>query len=119
MQKETIKLELSAKPLQIKMSERRDFKISIIATNQGDKIIDPQISRAKLFVNDKRSIVWSLAISNGKREAKWFALPPDETVSMTWSAMGESLFPKPGIFTLVLNFNEIKLNPIKIQVNEK
>src|SRR5262245_49998139 len=116
MKKETIELVLSAEPQQLTMSRRKNFKISLAATNQGDEILDPQLHRARLLVNDKESKVWSLAIGNGKREAKWFALPPGDTVSMTWSSMGESLFTGPGVFTLTLRFEDMQLAPIHVHV---
>lgn len=116
---EMIKLELTVDPLQLTMSERKNFKISIAATNQGDEVIDPELYRARLFINEKDSLVMSDAISNGKREAKWFALPPGETVSMTWSTMGKSLFPNPGTFALVLRLRDMELAPIQVQVLAK
>ncbi len=116
MKAEMIKLELTAEPLQLTMSERKNFKISIAATNQGDEVIDPELHRAQLFVNGKWSKVWSLAIGNGRREEKWFALPPGGTVSMTWSSLGESLFPNLGAFTLVLRYDDTELAPLQAQV---
>jgi hypothetical protein len=116
MIKGTIKLVLGVEPQKLTMSERKNFRISLSATNEGGVIIDPHLHEAKLFVNGKESKVWSLAIGNGKREAKWFALPPGETVSMTWSSMGESLLTRPGVFTLALRFDEMQLAPIQVQV---
>ena len=107
---------LGAEPGRLTMSERKNFKISIAATNEGGKVINPQLHEARLFVNGKESTVWSLAIGNGKREAKWFALPPGETVSMTWSSMGESLLTGPGLFRLALRLDEMQLAPIQVQV---
>ena len=116
MKKGAIKLLLSAEPRQFTMSERRIFKISLAATNQGGETVDPQLHRARLLVNGEESKAWSLAIGNGKREAKWFALPPGETVSMTWSSLGDSLFTRPGLFTLVLDFDETQSAPIQVEV---
>ena len=116
MNENLIQLELTADPLQLSMSKRKDFKISIKATNHSNELIDPQLHEAELFVNSQRSVVWSLAISNGRREAKWSALPPRETVSMTWSSMGASLFPAPGDYTLVLHYGETQLDPIHVHV---
>lgn len=116
MKKEAINLEFKAEPLKLAMSERKNFKMSIAATNRGGEVIDPELHRAKLFVNGKESKAWSLAIGNGKREAKWSALPPGETVSLTWSSMGESILTGSGTFTLVLSFNETELAPVRVQV---
>jgi hypothetical protein len=111
-----IEVRLTAEPQQFNMRERKDFKISIAATNRGDEVKDPELYRARLFINNRDSLVWADTISNGKREAKWFALPPGETVSMTWSSLGESLFPNPGTFKLVLRLCDTELAPIEVKV---
>ncbi|MGH2732934.1 MAG: hypothetical protein ACRDJG_08365 [Actinomycetota bacterium] len=113
-----IGVKLTAEPLRLTMEERKDFKISIAATNRGDETVDPELHRAQLLINGEDSNVWGLAIANGKREAKWFALPPGETVSMTWSSMGASLFPNPGTFDLVLRFQDRELAPLHAEVTE-
>lgn len=116
MNTEMINIELTVMPLQLAMSERKDFKITIAATNQGNEVIDPELRRASLYVNGKWSKVWSLAIGNGWREAKWTALPHGETVSMTWSSMGESLFDEPGEFELVLKLDDTELSSVNVSV---
>ena len=116
METDSINVRITAEPLRLTMSERKSFKISIVATNQGSEVINPELHRAKLSVNGKESIVWTLAIGNGGRELKWRALPAGETVSMTWSSMGESLFPDPGDFALVLHYKDAELPPTKVQV---
>ena len=116
MKAEMIKVALTAEPLQFTMSERKNFKISIAATNQGDEVVNPELYRAKLSINGEDSIVWMLAIGNGAREKKWFALPPGETVSLTWPSLGESLFPNPGVFEMVLRYFDTELAPIQVQV---
>jgi hypothetical protein len=116
MRKGPIRLTLEVEPLKLTMRERENFRISLSATNDGAEVIDPHLHHAKLFVNEEESKAWSLAIGNGKREAKWFALRPGETVSMTWSSMGDSLFTHPGVFTLALRFDEMRLAPIQVQV---
>jgi hypothetical protein len=112
----SIALNLLAEPLRLTLSERKDFKISISATNRGSQVIDPELHRAELFINGKASKAWSLAIGNGRREAKWSALPPGDTVSMTWSTLGESLFPAPGQYSLVLRHEGTELAPIHVEV---
>ena len=114
---EMINVKLIAEPLQFTMQERNKFKISIAATNHGDETIDPELDKARLFINGEDSLQWSDTIGNGLREAKWFALPPGETVSMTWSSLASSLFPNPGTFELVLHYFDRELAPIQIQVS--
>ena len=116
MKEEPVKLLVRADPRQLTLPERKYFKISLTAINQGTEIIDPQLHRVKLLVNGKESKVWSLAVSNGKREAKWLALPPGETVSVTWSSIGESLLPSPGVFTLAFRLDDVQLASILVRV---
>jgi hypothetical protein len=111
-----IEVALRAEPLQLTEMERKNFKITISATNRGGATVDPELHRAKLLVNGKESRAWSLAIGNGKRETKWFALPPGETVSMTWSSLGESLLAGPGEFSLVVLFHGKESVPTRVQV---
>jgi hypothetical protein len=106
MSADRIQLRLIADPLALTMEELRFFRIGIEATNLGCETIDPELFRAQLLVNGRESEIWRLAIGNGRREAKWFALPPAETVSMSWSTMGASLFPFPGIYTLVIRLDD-------------
>ena len=119
VKKKDIDIELSAAPLQLLLLEREHFKITLSATNHGDSVVDPQLQLAELYVNDVPSKPWSLAIGNGKRAIQWTALPAGETISMTWSALGESLFPEPGEYSLVLKHKNTILQPIKVQVLTK
>ncbi len=112
----TTEVKLEAQPLRFSISERKSFKISIAAINHGSEVVDPELSRAELFINGQKSRVWRLAITNGRREAAWSALPPGETTSMTWSTMGMSLFPEPGEFELRLRHGDTELDPIQVEV---
>ena len=67
MPQKAIKVELSAKPWQLTMSSRKNFKISISATNQGGTTIDPELHRAKLFVNGNEAHV-TMHVLEGSRE---------------------------------------------------
>jgi hypothetical protein len=116
MNDDLIQVKLIAEPRQFSMAERQRFKLTITATNQGKQVIDPELGRTQLFVNGKNSMVWGLAISNGFREGRWFALPPGDTVSMSWSSMGPSLFPSPGEYTLTAHYGNKDLEPIQVHV---
>jgi len=116
MKKDLIRATLLAEPRQFSFAERTAFKIGISATNQGETVIDPELHQAQLFVNEKESKAWSLAISNGKREPIWAALPPKDSVSMTWSSLGPSLFPTAGEYKLVLRLGDIESEPIVVKV---
>jgi hypothetical protein len=108
MNKSQIQLKLIADPLQFSFANRPRFRLGIAATNRGNEVIDPELHLAKLFVNGRESRAWNLAIGNGKRETKWFALPPGDTVAMNWSTLRDSLFPVPGEYTLKLQLGNIE-----------
>jgi hypothetical protein len=116
--REAIDVELRAEPVELTVSERGHFTVSIAATNRGDAAVDPELHRTKLLVNGTESKAWSLAIGNGQREAKWFALPPRETVSMSWSSLGESLLTGPGEFLLTLVYDDKASAPVRVRVCE-
>lgn len=100
-----IRLELIAEPLTLAMADRKAFKVGLAATNRGAATVDPQLHRTRLVVNDRDAPAWMLAVGNGRREAKWLALPPGETVTLTWTSLGESLFPAPGEYVLTLRLD--------------
>jgi hypothetical protein len=111
-----IKLQLDAEPLQLTLATRSAFKVSLTAANQGTEVVDPQLRRAELFVNGQRSFAWGLAIGNGRRPAMWYALPPGQSVTMTWSTLGESLFPGAGSYALELALDDLRPPPLLVQV---
>ncbi len=113
---EMIEVQLTADPVNFPISDIETFQISISATNQGADIIDPELYRARLSINGQDSLMWSDTISNGRREEKWFSLPPGETVSMSWSSIGQFLFPAPGEYTLELHYGNQVLSPVQINV---
>lgn len=113
---EAVDVRLLAEPHALSMSTRDDFQVGIAATNRGTATIDPALDRARLLVNGKDFLAWSDAIGNGLREANWFELPPGETVSMSWSAMGELLFPTPGEYTLKLSLGNTESTPVVVRV---
>jgi hypothetical protein len=116
MEEHAIGLELRAEPSQLTVPTRDRLRLSVTATNEGAEVVDPELYRAELRVNGERSRAFALAIGNGRRDPKWFALPPGESVSMTWSSLGESLFPGVGEFTLVLAHDDREAEPVTVSV---
>jgi hypothetical protein len=107
---------IEADPTVFPISDISAFKISISATNRGSEEIDPELNQASLFINGQDSLAWNETIGNGRREEKWFALPSGESVSMSWSTIGRSLFPTPGDYTLELHYGGRVMAPIQVQV---
>ena len=111
-----IDVQIEADPSVFPISDISAFKISISATNRGSEEIDPELYQARLLINGQDSLAWSETIGNGRREEKWFALPPGDTVSMSWSTIGRSLFPTSGDYTLELHDGGRVMAPIQVQV---
>lgn len=90
--------------------------IGFAATNMGAGVIDPELFGVRLFINDEDSLIWGEAIANGHREANWFALPPGNTVSMSWSTLGDSLFPVPGEYALKLRLDNVESPAVVVRL---
>ncbi len=118
MNNASIRLRIIANPLQLTMSARDCFEIGLIATNLGASLVDPELHRVALLVDGMASKSWQLAIGNGHREPMWFALPPGESVSLSWPRMGLSLFPRAGVFTLVLRLDQTESTSVSVRVTE-
>jgi hypothetical protein len=116
MSTEPIELELLAEPRDLSMTTRGVFEVGIVASNRGAAPVDPALDRARLLINGEDSLPWSDAIGNGLREARWFQLPPGESVSMSWPSMGEIFFPGPGVYTLELRLRDIESAPVVVHV---
>jgi hypothetical protein len=111
-----IRLELIAEPLTLAMTDRKAFRIGLAATNRGTRTIDPQFHRTRLVIDGREAPAWNLAVGNGRREAKWFALPPGETVTLTWTSLGETLFPVPGDYVLTLRLDKTSSQTVQVRI---
>jgi len=111
-----IELQLRAEPARLTVATRNRLQLSVTATNVGTEVIDPELHRAELRVNGKPSSAFGLAIGNGKRDPSWFALPPGESVSMTWSSLGDALFTDAGEYTLQLALDDREAEPVTVAV---
>jgi hypothetical protein len=114
----TIQTSLRAEPTSLTVDTRDQLRVTLSATNVGTEIVDPELHRAQLLVNGQRSQAFAFAVGNGRREAKWYALPPGDTVEMTWSTLGERLFDGPGEYSLVLSFDGREAEPVSVSVGE-
>ena len=112
----SILLALRAEPASLTTATRDQLKLTLSARNVGMAIVDPELNRAQLTVNGRRSKAFALAVGNGRREDKWFALPPGDEVSMTWSTLGERLLSEPGEYTLALSLDERQAEPVTVTV---
>ncbi len=116
MQEDPIQIEIRVEPSRLALSERSHFRITLLATNRGTQPVDPELRLVDLLVDGRRSEEWSLAVGNGRREDRWYSLPAGETVSMTWSSLGESLLAGPGDHTLVPRLHGKLGQPVRVHV---
>jgi RNA polymerase sigma factor (sigma-70 family) len=72
----------------------KELQLTFGVTNNGDKVIDPQIAAAKILVNGKALADSGLILGNGPRDARATALPPGESVAFSY-ALGD-YFTRPG-----------------------
>jgi hypothetical protein len=109
-------VKLIAEPLQFNIKDLASFIIGVEAYNETPGIITPGLDRSSLFINGALSHSWELAVGNGRREPKWFNLPPGEKIAMTWPTLGQSLFKNPGSFQLQLKLGTHLLDSILVEV---
>ena len=64
--------------------------------NDGDKVVDPEISSTQLLVNGKELENWAMTVGSGPRDERWTALPPGDGIQ-AGIALGER-FKKAGIY---------------------
>jgi RNA polymerase sigma-70 factor (ECF subfamily) len=64
--------------------------------NKGDKVIDPDISGARIIVNGKELVGSSLLLGNGPRDVNFDKLPPGQRTQFA-IALGD-YFKKPGVY---------------------
>jgi hypothetical protein len=114
----TIQMSLRAEPSTLTTDTRDQLRVTLSATNSGTETVDPELHRAELLVNGRRSRAFHSAVGNGRREEKWYALPPGDSVEMTWSTLGERLLAGPGDYALVLSFDGHEAEPVTVSVTD-
>lgn len=97
----SLRWELIARPMRLRMSQRARFVLRRQVTNTGTTAADAMTRSASFTVNGAPSMDLDMAFGNGARETLWAALPPGRTV-FDEREMGESLFPAPGQYTLAM-----------------
>jgi hypothetical protein len=112
----SIRLTLDVEPTSLTLATLDQLKVTLTARNVGMAVVDPELHRARLTVNGRPSKAFSNAVSNGRREEKWFALPAGDEVTMTWSTLGERLISEPGDYTLALALDENASEPVTVAV---
>lgn len=107
-------LQLLVEPATLTMVELPQMRIGVKVWNRTDQAFDPQLHMFQLEVNGERSKAFSLAASNGKREAKWFDLPAGDSVDYTWPTLALSIFKQPGEYRLQLKTPLGDAEPVQV-----
>lgn len=111
-----IDVALAPRPSELRMRERRDFRLDIVVTNRGDLPIDAPLDRARLSVDGEYSVYFSFTVTNGIREPGEFRVAPGESLTTSWPRMGPHLFDRPGDHTLVLTLDDATSAPTTVRV---
>lgn len=101
----TFDIKLLVVPERLSMSQRRMFQAGLEAVNRSSTAIDPDLGRATLTVDGRRSDAWDRVVQDTPHDAPWRKLSPDQRLSIWWS-LGERLFDGPGRYQLVLKLGE-------------
>jgi len=97
---EPLDVELTVLPVSDVFSALLDIRG--VVKNVGSATIDTEVWQSILLVNGEPSDVWGLAIANGLRDPREFALPPGDTVEFRRSFPSASILQKVGRYELVL-----------------
>jgi hypothetical protein len=100
-----VEIRLLAEPTRLRMDERDQFRVGLVATNTTDEPIDPQLFAARLLVNGEPSTAFDFATGNGVVPAGWDVLPAGGTTRPVEYRLGEALFPEPGEYGIVLRLD--------------
>ncbi len=95
-------VELEVDPAEVTQETLDLATVSGAVTNLGAETIDTRVRTSELRVNGESLPTWGLAIGNGPRDEREYALPPGERVEFS-RVMGDSLFHGPGDYEFVLS----------------
>jgi hypothetical protein len=108
-------VELEVDPHEVTLETLDQTTISGAVTNLGTETIDTRVRTSELSVNGESLLSWGLAIGNGARDAREYALPPGERIEFS-RVMGSSLFRGPGEYELVLSVGGVDSPPARVKV---
>lgn len=99
MKNETLNIELLVSSNAVKLNEVADFKVGLDLTNKSDNPVHFDVSKTELYVNNKKSIVWDLAVQNGTIIN--LKIQPRKSKTVQWP-LGNALFEETGKYRLEL-----------------
>jgi hypothetical protein len=99
MKNETLNIELLVSSNALKLNEAADFKIGLNLTNESENPVHFDVSETELYVNNRRSIAWDLAVQNGTIIN--LKIQPRKSKTVQWP-LGNALFEETGKYKLEL-----------------
>jgi hypothetical protein len=108
-------LNIELKIMPVHLSEGDSLTITGVVENTGTSTIDTQIWQSKLLIDSAKVELWSLAIANGLRDEREFALPPGERVEFS-RVLPASILPGSGRHELILEVQGIQSTPVTVEL---
>lgn len=110
-----IRVELSVTPDRVSPADLDELRVRVAVTNESDEPVDLELPSSTLLVDGKPSLNWSLAIGNGARDEREYALPAGESVSAE-RVMGGSLVREPGEHEVTIEVLGVRSAPVRVVV---
>lgn len=103
MKNETLNMELLVSSNAVKLNEVADFKVGLDLTNESDNPVHFEIAETELYVNNRKSVAWDLAVQNGTIIN--LEIQPRKSKTVQWP-LGNALFENPGKYKLELRIGD-------------
>ncbi len=98
------------------MADLAQWALYVRVTNLTSRPVVTHIDASELTVNGvSAGMTWSMAISNGPRDARFGTLPPRDTIE-TGRAMQDALFHGPGVYAIQLRVGGNVSLPLVVRV---
>src|SRR5215203_5195906 len=108
-----LRVELEVDPAEVTPETADIVTVNGAVTNLGDAPIDTRVRYSQLRVNGEPLPSWRLAIGNGARDEREYALPPGERVEFS-RVMGSGLLRGPGEYDVVLDVLGVQSRPARV-----
>jgi hypothetical protein len=108
-----VQVELEVDPVEVTPTTIDLATVKGAVTNRGGDTIDTRVRHSELRVNGELLQTWGLAIGNGSRDEREYALPPGERVEFA-RVLGRELFDGPGDYEVVLNVLGVDSDPARV-----
>ena len=113
MTEPALRVELEVDPAEVTPQTADIVTVNGAVTNLGDAPIDTRVRYSQLRVNGEPLPSWGLAIGNGARDEREYALPPGERVEFS-RVMGSGLLRSPGEYDVVLDVLGVQSRPARV-----